>query len=201
MSKDSKNLDNLSDAELICLYKDGNETAESILVYRYRGFSFMLAKTMYESYGAKFYIEIDDLASIALFALFNAMDNYDQRTPFYPYWKKVAQHQMTKHINDASSFYKNILISRDENFLSNESETVNAFSSCNALGRDGLYDQIIDYLYDPKGNITIEEANVFLLYIDGYSFSDITKLTGVKYHMVRKIVSTIQKKLKNHLRY
>ena len=202
MSKDSKNLDILSDAELICLYKDGDETAESILVYRYRGFSFILAKAMYESYGSKFYLDVDDLASIALYALFVAIEKYNGKAPFYPYWKKVAQHKMAKHITDASSFYKNILISRDDSMINNSTDSITYFSSgSNALGKFDIYNQIIEILREPDNEFTEEELNIFFAYLDGYSINDLVDITGYKYYKIRKIVDEIKKKLRKYLHY
>ena len=201
MSKESKNLDILSDAELICLYKDGDETAESILVYRYRGFSFILARAMYESYGAKFYLDVDDLSSIALFSLFVAIDKFDGKKPFYPYWKKVAQHQMMKHINDASSFYKNILLASTDGYLTNGSPIVTAFSSDNSFEKNDLYERVTEYLSRPDTKVSEDELNVFLLYLDGYSIPEMVELTGFNYSKVRRTLNKIRKKLKNFLHY
>ena len=201
MSKENQNLDTLTDAELISLYKDGDETAESILVYRYRGFSFMRAKAMYESYGSKFYLEVDELSSIALCALFVAMEKYDGKMVFYPYWKKIATNHIVKHINDVAAFYKNIMISRDENYLSNESGLEGSFSSGDEMELSALRDQIINYLTSPTSKIKREELDIFLYYLDGYRLQEISELTGLTYHKIRRVVDKIKKKLKILLHY
>lgn len=200
MSKVLLDLNSLSDIELIILYKNGNETAGSIILYRYKGFSYMLARAMHEKYGGKHYLEIEDLASVAMCAVFVAIEKFDGKSPFYPYWKRVATNQLSKYIGDMMSFFKNVLVSREEYVLLTEEAPAPSLSS-GVFDKEDLIDQVLEYLKKNKKDFSEIEIEVFTYYLDGYTYVEISEKTGLNYNQIRKYIEKIKKHLKHILRY
>ena len=194
----SVNSEEVMDRLLIKAYKEkGSDTALLILVERYRGFSFMLAETIKQAFGNKYYIEIDDLVSIGLTSVTIAVKKFDGNSPFYPYWKQIAENNMNKHVQQEINYHEFVRIMGDGiGYLDSDVET--SFGSSDTLDRESLIKQVIDYMSKQEGTKKID-LEIYRLYLDNVDVTSIAKILNLKYSYVRKKIKILREKVLNYL--
>ena len=194
----------LKDEELISLFKNANDLeAENELLKRYRIHSMKLAGEIYQGYSNSCNIEFDDLVSIGLFSYLTALKKFKNYHSFFKYWQKVAYYEMMSEIKSLSLSF----VLQDNN--------------AKVLGFDEtvhyklLEDDVNQQEKDKKRKIVFDEAcreltrenspldplaiDVFLLYLDGYNFKEISEKLSLKYCAVRRILGQVVDTLKSLL--
>lgn len=189
----AKNYKEMSDFDLVILYRKNDYAAQEVLVKRYRIYSVALARELHEAHKGSSKAEFQDLVSIGIISLDIAVKSFDTSSPtrvLYPYWKTIATNEMMEYIMQYS-YYKNgelkIVSSPFFDFVDAQNAK---FSSAN----EGLlYSELIDFLADPKYYISKRDQEIFSLYIAGLSFSELAKKYSLSYNTVKKIVNRIRK--------
>lgn len=189
----SKNYKEMSDYDLVILYRKNDYAAQEILVKRYRIYSAALSKELYMVHKASSKIELQDMISIGIISLDIAVKSFDISDParlLYPYWRTIATNEMMEYIMQYS-YYKNgelkIVSSPFFDFVDAQNAV---FSSAN----EGLlYSEVIEFLANPKYKISKRDQEIFSLYIVGLSFTELAEKYSLSYNTIKNIINKIRK--------
>lgn len=187
----ARNYKEMKDYELVLLYREGDEMAQAELVYRYRGFSVLLGRVIYDSYKKDSMIELNELVTIGIYSLHIAvisMDLSEGERPLLPYWKEIAKHNMIDYVVENFFFQNNrARVSYSESLADNLS-----FSA-----QDGelFEDEIYDFLEDPKNKISKRDQKVFKYYLTCGNYVEVAKKFNVSFAVARRIIEKVRGKL------
>lgn len=187
--------DELSDNELLFLYRQNDTTAQKILVYRYKGFSYTLAKGIQRDFGYNSMLEIDDLVGIGLLSLHISASSFNEKLdmPLYPYWRKVAVNNMMEYVKDITTFKKN----KESIFNPSTLKFLSEVGSLSSNQNDTiLRDEIIAFLNNPKNGISKRNRDMFICYMDGESCSEIAARYQRSYYTIKNIIEDIKRRIK-----
>lgn len=197
------------DALIAIEAQEGSEGAAKELYIRFWGHSYLLAQQILERFNDKRIVDIADLVSIGLFSLAIAIKNYSQDyksekvideeyeyPPFYPYWKIIAKRKMFEEIDAALDRARNIT------FMASQEMTkfrgLN-FSNIDEVKDNFVLEEIKDFLMDHVEEITTRDRRIFLDYINGYSYSELSRKYGLAYTTVKRRVEKIRAMIYDNL--
>ena len=182
----------MTDLELVMLYRLNDETAQQVLVYRYRGFSFILACGLFDRYSRYATIEISDMVSIGLIALHRAVMSFDfesEARVIYPLWRTIALNDMKKYV------MQNFVIKEDgTRFISS---VTTSGDSLNIPVHDTtpLESEIIDFLSNPANEISKRNQKIFLCYLTGLTYAEISRKFNISFATTKRVIEEIRVKL------
>ena len=187
------NYKNTADDVLITGILNGSFSAEFALINRYRGFSYILAKQLLEDCSYSELIDLDDLISIGLTDIFVAIQTYKLNGKFKNYWTRIAKNDMKKHISEITKHFGMFSQLWDESM-------VTSFSNGSDDNGQLLYEDIVKFLEDPENCISKRDKDMFLMYVEGYDFEELSEEFGIAYLYVNRKITRIRKKLINYLK-
>ena len=179
-----------TDFELVLLYRANDETAQKVLINRYTGFSYIIARDLFIQYKTTSSIDISDLVSIGLMSLQVAVMSFDTTRgdiPLYPFWKKIAINNMREYIMECSLFKKNGI-----KFINPNIESMWETASFSSKDEGFIEGEIIAFLNDPKNKISLRDQKIFLAYISGQNYSEIASSYKVSYAVAKRIVNNLR---------
>lgn len=183
----------LTDNELIELFRKGNQTAFSQLALRYM---FVIKNKSADLHGKG--IDEDDLIQEGFLALHSAVKSYDENSEasFRTYASVCIRNRLVSVVRIANS-QKNKLnnslpsVELDENIpLRPEKEPENAF----IIKQD--FAQLVQYI---KENLSKSELKVLSMYLEGMSYDEIARVLGKSRKFCDNAMQRARKKLKNRI--
>ena len=189
----------IRDEELVSKYKENkDDDIEMELIDRYRIHSKKLAGELYRNYRYVFQIEYDDLYSICLANLFDAIRSFKKKQSFFNLWKTIAT-------NDIKLYVCNLPLLKQESSLhiistsrDNSNSELVISSSHRTESSIELSQEIEQILINNKDKFAVNDRDIFILYVGGYSITDIANETGLKYHYVRRRINIIKEKIEKY---
>ena len=196
-----KKFNNVRDEELVYKYKTNkDEDIELELIERYKIHSKKLAGEQYQKYRYIFQIEYEDIYAIVLAAVLTAIRSFkvSDNANFFKLWKTIATNEINLYVCkmpllkvEANINY--ILTSRD-----NSGDNLFLASSKQQESNIDLTGEIERILISKKDQFDPKDRDIFILYVSGYTITDIAKETGLKYHYVRSRVHVIKEKIEKY---
>lgn len=195
-----KKFNGVDDREIIRLWLKGDLDAEQELVFRYRRFSMALAKEVITDFKDVSAADYEDLVSIGLFSLFLIIKKFDFSGAFFPYWKKVATHRMMDEIKANSISYnlKEMLSGRGA-AVHYVDEKAAFFSAGVMYEKDALRQDLLLMLENPGLKVSKSDAQMFMLYVDGYEIKQIALIFDCSYSKASRSIRITKAKLKDIL--
>lgn len=182
------------DLQLISKYKNGDIGAFNELVRRYVKHSKFLANRILKEFKETSTAEYHDLVSIGLNTVFISIKSYSMEGGFYYYWKKIAMQKMMEEVKNLSYsyLYESDLapISIDElagkNYLlASTKESIDTFDNI-------LLEKVKILLKDKWRGFRKCDIEMFLMYLDGFSYYEIGEKYNMTYFACRKRVCTVK---------
>lgn len=191
----------LSDNDLVLEYKKGrSDDLENELICRYQKHAKLLAALLYTKYKFLYQVEFDDVYCILMGCLFPCIRRFDdQKELFYHYWKTVATNEVVLYVNNFSSSRNQQM--DFEKTMNDEHELIGCLrQNSESLNDDYLTSfEIEEILTNPRYKLQQRDADMFRLYVGGYSIGDICNIVGEPYNQVRYRISIVRRKIANIL--
>ena len=197
-----KKFNNVRDEELVLKYKaKKDEDIELELIERYKIHSKKLASEQYQKYRYVFQIEYEDVYATILASVITAIRSFKvkQNTSFFKLWKTIATNEINLYVTkmpllklEANIGY--ITTSRD---ISNDNMVLSSSNKSEETSID-LSHEIERILVSNKDSFDPKDRDIFILYVSGYSITDIANETGLKYHYVRSRINSIKEKIQKY---
>ena len=190
-----------SDNDLVLEYKKGRcDDLENELICRYQKHAKLLAALLYTKYKFLYQVEFDDVYCILMGCLFPCIRRFDdQKELFYHYWKTVATNEVVLYVNNFSSSRNQQM--DFEKTMNDEHELIGCLrQNSESLNDDYLTSfEIEEILTNPRYKLQQRDADMFRLYVGGYSIGDICNIVGEPYNQVRYRISIVRRKIANIL--
>ena len=187
-----------TDEELLKRIKDGDEMAENVFLEKYRVNSTSLVFDYIAKYPVYRFI-CDDLQSIVFCNTIKVLKNYScDKGVFYPYWKKISLRCIDKYLQAHKYFadYLNNMVSLDKivkegqkslhDVIGKEDKTVN---------ENLLSENLMKIAKDPINKLSVKEQVVIELFLDGFDFKEIARLSGWSLSGIYKFYKSAVKKI------
>ena len=189
----------IRDEELVLTYKESkDDDIESELIDRYRIHSKKLAGEMYRNYKFVFQVEYEDLYQICLMNLFTAIRSFNKKVNFFRFWKTISTNEIKLYVTDLPllKIESNAgIISTSRDISGNEL----VLASPNKVESNiDLSSEVERILSKNKDTFDPNDIDIFILFVGGYTITDIAKETGLKYHYVRSRVNVIKDKMSKY---
>ena len=180
--------------ELIARINNDDESAKNILLKKYSYYAKSLAFDLCNYYEHAF-LMTDDLAAVALEQVMVALNYYDGKSNFYPYWYVIAEREMKKMIEKSYKHFTSI--SLDTTITDNGLSLHDIVGSeVEGLKNGTLYDTFIDILKDKRNDLTEMERTIIKHYLHGYSINEIAELLKSSrnkvYYLYKKALNKIR---------
>lgn len=192
---------NKNDDELVFEYKKThNEDIENEIISRYQKNARLLAGLLFSKYKFLYQVEYDDIYSILLASLFPAIKRFnDDKETFYHYWKTVATNEVNLYVSNFSH-NNNQLIDGEKN-TSDEPFFVGHMRQNPEVFNDDFFStfNLDDILDNPKHNLNQQDADIFRLYLAGYSIYEIADMAKKPYNIIRYRISLMRRRIANIL--
>ena len=180
-----------TDDELVILFKNGKEDAETELIQRYKYHAFKLSKNIYNQFKSSINCDAEDLYNVALLAVFTAAKSFSKKRGFRSYWSMIARNDVMSLVKtNSNSYNKNVIPIADFD----SSEEYLAFAE-NDTKNDILYDEIIRIINKPELKIDDLSKELFALYLCDYSIAELAKKYNLSYHAVSYRIEAVREKL------
>ena len=190
-----------SDNDLVLEYKKGrSDDLENELICRYQKHAKLLAALLYTKYKFLYQVEFDDVYCILMGCLFPCIRRFDdQKELFYHYWKTVSTNEVVLYVNNFSSSRNQQM--DFEKTMNDEHELIGCLrQNSESLNDDYLTSfEIEEILTNPRYKLQQRDADMFRLYVGGYSIGDICNIVGEPYNQVRYRISIVRRKIANIL--
>ena len=178
------------DISLLQKYRNNDDSiAFNKLFNKYLRYSHILANDIVKELGADFSADYIDLVDQGVFAFMIAIEKFkDGREYLKAFWRRIAREAMKNHIYEEINYRK--LVSRTQ-MLEERAGIFNKpiYSHCFSDGIDGsdemLMRDIVRYIYNPANGIKVKDADMFMDYLDGPTYTELSK----KYNYDRKTTS------------
>ena len=184
------------DEELVSQYKvSKDDDVEAELIDRYRIHSKKLAGEMFQNYKHVFQIEYDDLFQICLMNLFTAIKSFKINMNFFRFWKTISINEIKLYVTTLPllKIESNAgIISTSRDISGNDFVLA---SPSKAESNIDLTSEVERILKKNKDTFDPNDMDIFILFVAGYTMSDIAKETGLKYHYVRSRINVIKDKM------
>ena len=186
----------IRDEELVSQYKVSKDDAvEAELIDRYRIHSKKLAGEMFQNYKHVFQIEYDDLFQICLMNLFTAIKSFKINMNFFRFWKTISINEIKLYVTTLPL----LKIESNAGIISTSRDiSGNGFvlaSPSKAESNIDLTSEVERILKKNKDTFDPNDMDIFILFVAGYTITDIAKETGLKYHYVRSRINVIKDKM------
>ena len=193
----------LSDEELIELIHKGDETAETLLFERYKDMVVKISRGYFIVGG-----DLEDLIQEGMIGLYKAINNYspDKDASFKTFAIICIKHKIQSAIKKANA-NKNKLLSSAisfQNFSNGDSESLD-FLPVELILTNSPDEKVIDKENYEKLKQTIKEClsvmeyTVLGLYLQGYSYKEISKNLQISSKSIDNSLTRIKAKLKKRL--
>lgn len=188
--------------QLVRLYRDNDMDAFNELFKRIQRAATIEANHIYIKYKDASRVEKQELVATAICSFMKAVYKYRFSGGFYSFWKKLAVHDMIESVISYSvlfssnMLYKEVTLGEDngiDTFFASDDDVKEGVS------QSDIYEKVLETLNDPKNNFTEEDKQMLILFIHGYTYNDISELTGYSYFKVRFRVTRLIDRLKNIL--
>lgn len=192
---------NKSDDELVFEYKKThNEDIENEIISRYQKNARLLAGLLFSKYKFLYQVEYDDIYSILLASLFPAIKRFnDDKDTFYHYWKTVATNEVNLYVGNFSQNH-NQLIDGEKNTSDEPIFTGHMRQKPEVFNDDFISTFNLDDILDnPKHNLNQQDADIFRLYLAGYSIYEIADMAKKPYNIIRYRISLVRRRIANIL--
>ena len=183
---------NLNDNELIYMINENNEEIFNVLYQKYKPLMFKMSKkflSLFRKYG----YEMDDILQICYYSLYKASCYYDEsnNSLFYSYFKRILYNSLVNEMRINSSLKKEVL----NNALSYDILIPNTNMSYKELiGKKIKYDyEYSDNYLLFKSSLPFLESCIFELYMNGFSFKEISILLDEKIEVIYSSFNEIKK--------
>ena len=191
----------MSDDDIVFAYKKTKqEDLEIEIISRYQKHSKILAGSLYSKFKFLYQVEFDDLYCILLSSLFTSIRGFTtEMTDFYHYWKSTATNEAQSYIGKFSQFNNELIVKSplpiddvlSSGYLRQKSDS---FKDDLLLKFD-----LEEFLKSPNNKLDEVDVNMFRLYLNGYSITEIAKLIKTKYHIVRYRIDRVRARIANIL--
>ena len=197
-------LEQMSDEDLIFLIRSGSKAAEASFYKRYSNYSRHAAK-VYVSYFEKSGISEDEFYALAFSKVHEALARYESiEKHFYIYWKTVVKNAVYDYIRDNSyQFGAKALagISFDDLCYENN----DTLSFYDVIGENDRLNQLGEFVkeYLKRDDIDLSEDEKLvadLLFLKGYSRSELGDLLGWKKGKVHYVAKMVTEKFQRLLK-
>ncbi len=205
LKMDEKNLENLTDEQLVKIAQSGDDEALEAILSRYKNLVYAKSKPYFLA-GA----DDDDIIQEGFIGLYKAVKDFDADR--FPFFKVFAGVCVTRHIITAvkaASRKKhqplNSYVSLDKNTYDEDSDT----TLLDVIAFDELQDpeailidrERVDGMeYKINKVLSKLETEVLVCYLEGMSYSEIAAKLGKDTKAVDNAIQRIKKKLENALR-
>lgn len=187
------------DEDLVFIYKETkSDDVEMELIDRYRIHSRKLASELYEKYRFVFQVEYEDIYSIALANVFQAIKSFQKRLHFFKLWKRIATNEVNFYVSSLPLLKENQQFSVISTSRDNSGDSFFLASNTN-VDTNILKEDVERILLKSTENFSEKDRDIFILLVSGYSIQDIADETGLKYNHVRARVNKIKEKLNSIL--
>lgn len=178
-----------TDQQLINNYKNNiDDDSFGILVKRYSKYAKSLARK-FIAVNPGSGLTYDDIFAVALSAVYIAVMNYVEGDDnnFYPYWYKIANHEIVRYIQENSYSYKGRTFKGDVS-LDDIKETRLLSDVIGVEDREmekkRAHEELLSVINNPSHKLTTKEKEIFRLLIKGYTLPEIV----VKYKIPSSVV-------------
>lgn len=186
----------IRDEELVSQYKvSKDDDVEAELIDRYRIHSKKLAGEMFQNYKHVFQIEYDDLFQICLMNLFTAIKSFKINMNFFRFWKTISINEIKLYVTTLPllKIESNAgIISTSRDISGNDFVLA---SPSKVESNIDLTSEVERILKKNKDTFDPNDMDIFILFVAGYTITDIAKETGLKYHYVRSRINVIKDKM------
>lgn len=182
----------LLDEELIAMMENGDVIASHEFYNRYYEYAKTLAAVFYSS-NKRLGVSLDELVSIALETTYVVLRKYKNDTiyNFYPYWRKVAEHEIIRFLIEAKKKINDRIT-----YVEDESDSL-LLQIDNQDSYAEILKEEIERVLDPIKDTFPKETKIILfLYVEGYKIEEISKLVGLNKNQVKYRLKTIRDKIK-----
>ena len=192
----------INDYELLYLISDNDDSLE-ILLYKYKPFIERKIRR-YSDYFRKYGVDIEDLRQELYLSVIYAINNYDQSSSasFFTYLNRLVEYRLSNFWREQfsyrnSAFFNSVSLSLPigENLTLADLLTDKSYNIEDIIVEKNVLMKIKDFCYE----LTLEEAYVFELYVDGFSRESISLLLDIPYKRIAYFVAKFKNKLKNFL--
>lgn len=189
----------LSDEELVCKAKLGDENAENELLERYKGLVVKIARSYFILGG-----EMEDIVQEGMIGLYKALKGYDKKknASFKTFATMCIKHQIQSAIKVANA-KKNSPLSNSVSLQSfSENSDDDDFLPVNLIFQVSPDEKIInkeDYrnlLENIKKMLSEKELQVLKYYLKGYTYKEISNILGTSEKSIDNSLSRIKSKIK-----
>jgi DNA-directed RNA polymerase specialized sigma subunit len=185
----------VSDDELVFLARSQHEEARIALQNKMQmKQSRMIRKLLFEHRSCG--LEESDLQNIALHALNNAIESYDEkRSVFDAYYHLILQRELVNEMKKFNTHNHNVINTAVSLDYVLEEGTVMA----DIVGEEDreIKSQLDDFglqlLEDESHHLTVQEKQMVAYYRLGYSFSAIGRMMNLNYRIISKILTRLYK--------
>lgn len=167
--------------------KNGDSLAMQEIVNSYKGLLRSVANRFFLVGGDK-----DDLMQEAMLGLFYAVLNFDESKGAFPAFVKVCVTRNVVNAVKKSTTYKNQPL---YNYIELSTLSATATDSLTPLEVLEQHEQSKEILEKIENQLSKTEKQVFLLFIEGYSYLEIAEKTGKSYKAVDGAIQRAKKKL------
>lgn len=190
-----------SDSQLLTLIAEKNEDAENILFAKYK-YIIDLLVNKYRLIAKKYKIEYQDIYQISLIAYYEAIDSYNEKLSSLPTFITLC---INRKIN---SFLTQISTIKNRLNLSNISLEYITNDNIDYLLKNDTNNPY--YIIAEKDNLNTtlqliknllskKEKEVFILFINGYSYVEIANIFDVNKKKIDNTIQRIKRKIKKLL--
>ena len=196
------NYKEINDYELLYMISDNDDSLE-ILLEKYKPFIERKIRR-YADYFRKYGVDIEDLRQELYLSVIYAINNYDQSSSasFFTYLNRLVEHRLSNFWREQFSFRNSALFNSvslslpiGENLTLADLLTDKSYNIEDIIVEKNVLMKIKDFCYE----LTLEEAYVFELYVDGFSRESISLLLDIPYKRIAYFVAKFKNKLKNFL--
>ena len=193
-----KKFENVRDEELVFLYKKSkDDDVEMELVLRYQIHSKKLASEQYHKFRYVFLVEYEDIYSLCMFSLFSSIKAFKRNGSFFRFWKTLTINKINVYVSGLPLLKfegngKIISTSRDN------SPVLTLMSPSHTEDNIDLSSDIERILMQNKDNFDKKDRDIFILYVAGYSLTDIANETGLNYHYVCRRMKEIRRLIEKY---
>ena len=190
----------LSDEELVCKAKLGDENAENELLELYKGLVVKLARSYFILGG-----EMEDIVQEGMIGLYKAIKGYDKKknASFKTFATMCIKHQIQSAIKVANA-KKNSPLSNSVSLQSfSENSDDDDFLPANLIFQVSPDEKIINkeryknLLEEIRKMLSEKEMKVLRLYLKGETYKEIGKILKMPYKSIDNSLSRIKTKLRS----
>lgn len=192
----------INDYELLYMVCDDDYSLE-LLLEKYK--PFINQKLFrYVDYLKKYSIDVEDLRQEVYLTVIHAIKNYDDNSNacFYTYLNVLIEHKISNFWRDQFSSRNSIFLNAvslstlvSDNLNLGDLIADNSEKTEDILLEKNVVEEVFNFCY----GLSLEEAYVFELYLNGYSRENISILLNITYKRSAYLIFKIKNKLKKYM--